>query len=407
MSEKRDIAGLWWFPSNPEEKWTGTLSLELDKSPKLTVAVPKSAFESFGQKLKAPPIIHGCDQNGNQITLLTPGWPRTHGGAALRETTYSAHYAVLGLELHCKKDFKTNKLSFRIQHLLNWVGVTGFSNAVASGDNGFGIHYELPKDQLFAISNDLSVKFCPVYSFNNGLHTKKAEENIWVTFVSENGINWSQMKELLAAFRSLLHFATLKRVYPLEMKADDVELWSSFIQEDVESEFMPNRWIFQFVDVRVRFSEFFSMWLKFVEGFEEAINCYHTTVYHSLPSEVEHLCLTQALEAYHGMKHASHEQRNFGGKIQELAATHKDHLKGLVDDVKEFGETVRDNRHYYTHHNPEDLKAGRIVKGAKLMRLNEKLKLLFQMCVLTEMGIPLERFSRLRTQLASDIIDLD
>ncbi|MGO9586377.1 MAG: hypothetical protein ACLP2Y_09295 [Limisphaerales bacterium] len=50
--------------------------------------------------------------------------------------------------------------------------------------------------------------------------------------------------------------------------------------------------------------------------------------------------------------------------------------------------------------------AGRVVKGAKLIRLNEKLKLIFQMCVLTEMGIPAERFPRLQRQLADDIIEL-
>jgi hypothetical protein len=41
----------------------------------------------------------------------------------------------------------------------------------------------------------------------------------------------------------------------------------------------------------------------------------------------------------------------------------------------------------------------------KLIQLNEKLTLIFQMCVLTEMGIPAERFIRLRRQLATVIID--
>jgi hypothetical protein len=33
------------------------------------------------------------------------------------------------------------------------------------------------------------------------------------------------------------------------------------------------------------------------------------------------------------------------------------------------------------------------------------LRLLFQMCVLTDLGIPSDRFPRLRRQLASEIID--
>jgi ApeA N-terminal domain 1 len=422
MSEERDIAGLWWLSTQPDERWIGALSLKVDEDAKLTVDVPKSAFKSLTEKLAAAPTIHGHDQNGCLITLLQPGWPRTQGGSVLSKTTYSAHWALLGIQLHNQDDFKVNELAFRIQHLPNWIGLTGFLKTESRSANGFSIHYELPKDESFVINNELSVEFRPGYSFNDGLHSKKLEEQIGIAFISKNGIDLSTLKQLLHALRSLLHFATLKRVYPLEIKAKKdghgymlneifhsqaIELWNSIIKEDVESDFSSDRWIFQFSDIRSRFSEFFNNWLQFIESFEEAINCYFTTVYHIPPTEVEHLCITQALEAYHGIKYASHKQRNFSGKIQELTNTYKDHLKGLVDNVVEFAETVRDNRHYYTHHNPEDLKAGRVVKGAKLIRLNEKLKLIFQMCVLTEMGIPSERFPRLRRRLASDIIEFE
>ena len=137
-----------------------------------------------------------------------------------------------------------------------------------------------------------------------------------------------------------------------------IELWNSIIKEDVESDFLPDRWIFQFSDISSRFSGFFNSWLKFKESFEEPINCYYTTVYHIPPTEVSTL-YTQALEAFTelNMRRTSNEISR--GKIQELANTYKDHLKGLVDNVVEFAETVRDNRHYYTHHNPEDLKSGK------------------------------------------------
>jgi hypothetical protein len=40
----------------------------------------------------------------------------------------------------------------------------------------------------------------------------------------------------------------------------------------------------------------------FIEVFKEAIDCYSATIYHSLTSEMNHIYLTQALEAYHGIK---------------------------------------------------------------------------------------------------------
>jgi hypothetical protein len=77
----------------------------------------------------------------------------------------------------------------------------------------------------------------------------------------------------------------------------------------------------------------------------------------------------------------------------------------LVPNIASFAEQVRDNRNYYTHHDPAIKQRGRVVSGARLFRLNEKLRLLFQMCVLTEMKIPADRFLRLRRQLATYIID--
>ncbi len=422
MSKKRDIAGLWWLPTNPDERWAGTLTLKPDKSPKLTIAVQKGAFESFGQKLSAPPIIHGCDQNGSPISLIIPGWPRTRGGMALSQVEYSANYAILNLEVSHQDDFKVNEFTLRMQHLQGWFGVTGFLSAGAnSPEVDLCIRYKNPKDEVFSIGKDLSVEFRPGYTLHNGFNEKKLQENLSVAFVSNNGMGLSKCKELLNHFRLLLHFATLERNYPLEIKArkdghgfthdgkfypQDIEIWNSIIKEDVAADWHSNEWIFKFADVRQNFSDFFSRWIKLTGDYEEALSSYCATVYHNLPREIEHICITQALEAYHGIKFASHEQRNFCSKIQQLAETYKDHLKGLLDDLSEFAKAVRDNRHYYTHHNPEELKAGRIVKGAKLIRLNEKLKLIFQMCILTEMGISAERFPRLRRQLASDIIEL-
>jgi len=422
VSEKRDIAGFWWLPTNPDERWAGTLTLEQDKSPKLSISVPKSAFESFGRKLSAPPIIHGYNQNGNPISLLVPSWPRIKGGMAASQVEYSASYAILNLEVSHQEDFKVNTFTLRIQHLQGWFGTTGFLSAEPnSSEADLCIRYKNPKDEAFPIGKDLSIEFRPDYTLHNGFNEKKIQENISVTFVSKDGMNLSQCKEFLNDFRLLLHFATLRGIYPLEIKArkdghgfthegefiyQDIEIWNSIIKSDVSSDWHPNGWIFKFADVRQKFSDFFTSWIKFTGDYEEALSSYCGTVYHNLPREIEHICITQALEAFHGVKFASHARRNFSGKIQELAETYKDHLKGLVDSAAEFAETVRDNRHYYTHHNPEDLKAGRVVSGAKLIRLNEKLKLIFQMCVLTEMEIPAERFLRLRRQLADDIIEL-
>jgi hypothetical protein len=129
-----------------------------------------------------------------------------------------------------------------------------------------------------------------------------------------------------------------------------------------------------------------------VEGFDEALGCYFSTIYHSLTNELTHLSLTQALDAYHGQKHQSHSKQDFKVKIQELITPHTASLRGLVDDVTGFVEQVHATRNYYTHHNPKWKATGNVVEKSDLFRLNEKLRLLFQMCVLTDIKVPVDRF---------------
>ena len=98
-------------------------------------------------------------------------------------------------------------------------------------------------------------------------------------------------------------------------------------------------------------------------------------------------------------------RQRFASRILALAQQFLPYLTGLVSDAAAFAEDVKDNRNYYTHHDPTIKQGGRVLSGAKLLRLNEKLRLIFQMCILTELDIPADRFSILRRQLASDIID--
>jgi hypothetical protein len=46
-----------------------------------------------------------------------------------------------------------------------------------------------------------------------------------------------------------------------------------------------------------------------------------------------------------------------------------------------------------------------VAERTDLFRLNEKLQMLFQMCVLTDLAVLADRFNRLRRQFATEIIN--
>lgn len=415
MTADREIAGLWWLPENPNNKWVGNLVLQAKQSPRLKFTMPKG----FETKLPdTPAVMHGCDQHGKHITLLHLSQTEATSSSALSQITYSAGYAILGIDLPNVEAFEVQSVILHVQHLYDWVNASGFEWREPSPDE-VTLSYRTPQTMTFNLDGDLTIEMCPSFSYRRGRESR-LEEDTYLKFNSRRGLGIADCKALLNPIRHLLHFAVLQPIYPLRVQCikdgHGVKLNNDFFPHEIDLCWALNRdrvdpvwrddlWVFRFSDVQPRFAEFFGQWLKYEKKFDEAFSNYFATVYHSLPPTLAHLCLTQALEAYHGIKFQSHEEREFERKMRELAETHKEQLVGLVDDPAEFAMTVRDNRNYYTHHNPKWRDGGRVVSGASLMRLNEKLRLICQMCVLADNGIPSNRFNRLRRQLASKIVE--
>lgn len=418
MSNKREIKSFWWSPSCPEERWFGTLTLELNHTPRLEIFVerrsPMDGVKQLGR------VIHGMDEHGNPITLLFVGLAGESTSGAVIKRNFDAGYALIGISLPDAASFVANSLRFQVQQLYGWLGKSGFEEIVEANNRTFTVHFRQLEDEWFTIISDLELGVHNTCTSHSGIQEQRISEDAALTFRSKTGLSLSRCTELVSAVRLLLHFASLKRVYPVWMTAyksghgyklgerwidQDIEIVSSNLHEAKSEDPFPDRWLFQFDDVQSDFAGFIRKWLEYKETFDEALGCYSCTIFHSLTDELSHLSLTQALEAYHSIKYSSHDEQKFQPKIEALCKLHATSLKGLVDDIGDFAARVVCNRNYYTHHTPKHLATGKVVKGRDLHLLNEKLRLLFQMCVLNDLGIPEDRFARLRRQLATEIID--
>lgn len=411
MNGKRHIAGIWWLPNNPSERWIGTLELAPDQSPELKFTVETSSSLRSAQFLE---VMHGRDQHGHPITLLilSPGDARYSGN--LSEISFSAGYAILGIELAKREDFRVHSLKLHMQYLFGWLGRSGFESKRERKKEGVTINYIFPELLTYTLDQERSVKIISSLDTHDeaGYETGREQrflEDACLQFQSGQGFSFEESQELVNAIRHLLHFATLEPVYPTAIKCrahghGEIEFYSGLIQEHKKSRSIDDRSLFQFSDIQADFGGFLEKWLIFLKKFDEAMGCYFTIIYHRLPDVVELICLTQALAAFHGIINQSPGGYGLKNQIYELAQKHSASVPGLFDDVCEFAKTVAITRHYNAHFNPEDLAKG-VVSGTSLDRLNEKLKILFQMCVLSEMGIPPERFPRLRSQLATHIVE--
>ncbi len=406
MSERRDIPGLWWLPSNPERQWTGKLRLAPKKSPRLSFTVPEGLY---GNLPVIPELLHGCDEHGKPITLLHTSRNSQSMSGATARFKCSAGYALLGIHIAKPEEFKAHKLTLRVQYLFDWLNRTGFKRQETVKYES-KIQHVLPDDLTFEVNPELKLKIASSSHYHFSHRLQSVKEDMAITFESASGFYISDCHELVSAVRHLLHFSILREVYPISLicNVDGVgmiEFISGSNRTEAPDEQSSDRWIFQFADVEKDFGMFFQKWLSFLKQFDEAVGCYFTTVYHSLPPAIEHLCLTQALEAYHGIKNQSLNHQDFVGKIQRLTETHRAAFSNVFPAAAEFAAIVRDNRNYYTHHNPKWLKDGRVVSRGDLYRLNVKLRILMQACILAELGLSAHSVSRLSRQLAFHVTE--
>lgn len=418
---KRKIHGLWWLPGVPGNRWTGTLTLRSGKFPRLKVIVPTGFFKL--PKSAEIGVLFGRDLSDRPITLFKSLAPASQAGVFGTQLTFSPGYVVLGGEFASMEEFKVNEIEVAMQHLFEWSCMSGFAHDPPSGKapSSVVIEHRLPTEHAVEISPGLQLRLRPRRVVSTAIRRYKIEEDVVATFVWQSAVPFKNALESVHSLRHLLHFSLIRPVFPISLHAqingvgnqleehfipDKFEIFSSFLKKYPAPEFDPTRWIFRLPDIQESLRRFLSDWFRYVTQYEESINCYFTTIYHQLPHSLEHLSLTQALDAYHGVKFRSHSKGGFEAKVREIIEPKMPHLKGLVEDPGDFAKSVVHNRNYYTHHNPKWLTDGRIVSGANLYRMNEVLKYVFQMSVLEDIGIDKNRFNRLRQRMAVSVVEL-
>jgi ApeA N-terminal domain 1 len=422
----QETKGYWWEPDRPESRTFGILQ---HAEGSLLHLKTYSDSGTHRQGTALGPILHGMDEQGAPVTLLevsseasAQSW--SIWGSGLNQQECSAGIALLGIHLTDLEVVRFQTLRLEIQQLDGWLGITGFSPDSYLGYPDSQILHQLPELEKFQIEDDCILSFVVLPQLDGmskkGRRARSIIEKSEVEIRSNNGISYAKLKKLLTALRLLLHFASLQPVYSVSVTGwkdghgaivdsreinQPIRIWTSANHSPTSEPPHSELWSFRFRDVQERFSAMFTQLLRDAEDLAEALDCYSTTVYHPLPSAIQVLCLSHALEAFHGVCANSFRHTSFKAKLVDLVNQHASLLTGLIDDPEAFARKVQESRNYYTHHNPEDLKRGLVAQRSDLIRLNEQLRILFQTCILKRMQIPESNFQRLRRQIASRIVE--
>lgn len=415
-----DFKGYWWQPVDPTVQWFGKLRWKPSQSPKLRLHY-KSAHAA-----SAPPgdveSLLGLDRHGSPISMLRVGLDSATSSAFLSERKYSAGHVLKGIHVSSLDDVRVNKINVWFNYLGAWLGEEGFSENNERGGTS-RIEYRQPEARTYQVSPNVTLKLCHSSTTSFRSRERIIRYDIFLSVEQQRLFNFKRVFHWIDALRGLLHFACLRKVqatkitfarYDYASKVGkissprEIELFSGAITKPIAKDPHASDFVFTFDDVKDRFAELCSKWSRFCVEQHEAIGCYTATVYTNLTCEMRLIYITQALEAFHQRRFRptqKSEDAHFVNRIKSLCQRHGERMTAVVGDLESFAASVRDSRHYYTHHDPSIRQKGHVLSGSKLTLMTYHLQYLFRLCVLSEFGLEGDPHSILKAQIPDRIIE--
>ena len=410
LTDKFEYEGLWWLPDNQGGEIAGNLLFDPDDGATLKLI---GSFKSI-QDLNTSPkyeVIFGISTNGKYITLYNCMEIRCSLNLpGLLVSQYYVDTIIMGGHFLKPADIQFKKVSVMYQYLNEWVNISAFEMQRFKEPPGVKIICTLPRPISTRINDNLIVSFDFEASASTRSVVQKEvymEQRTVVNFESSEGLRYQEFFETLKSIQNVLSFAVKRYVYPLRIvgstktnntvdsnstENSNVELFYKIRNiQRVDKPILPNEMLFTFKDVSGRLEEFLGNWFKKRELLDEAFAPYFGILYNpNMYQNQKFLALTQTIEAYHQRVRDKNELPLWR-RLEDILNTHKAALTGLIEDEAKFINDVKNTRNYFTHYD-EKLRE-KAASGADLFYLTEKLKILVETCLLSELGFSNEEIS--------------
>lgn len=439
MIEEFEYKGIWWLPAEPEKEVPGTLRFTPDDGATLDLIGSFKDMTQMGTTLN-PEIILGFS-SGKNITLHKCLEIESHlSFPGLLETSFRAMTVFVGAYFQKPEDIKFKVLQVHYLYLDEWVNISGFD--IEYDKHEAVIKYKRPEPIHVTVGDDykISIWIQPTYP---GLSRVQKEARIkqktHIVVEPSEEKPFDEYRNIMYRIRNFLSLGVMERVYPLEIKGT-TEVNKQMIEEgkayyppveifyrspDIPREpktIYPFEMLFAFESISHRFEAFLRNWFEKAELLEPVYNLYFATLYNPrMYLEHKFLNLTQIVEPFHqhtyGGKYLSDEdyeeaydalvnaipdwiERDFREsletrlryanefslrkRLQDICNEYWEILSKFIKNKDTFIHRVVDTRNYLVHHD-EELKQ-RAARGRDLFRLIQKLRILVEICLLTELG---------------------
>lgn len=414
MTEKFEIKGLWFLPSNKGKKVSGILRFDPIEGSYLELIGSldeNKSFEDFNFSLENCSIILGTSVDSESITLyqcyLSSRQRKSLSNEVVGPTkeTFYVNFILKGYHFDNEESLKFNTIASSLQNFDEWLNITGFQNdSETTIENSYSINYIKPKDIEFDLHGNHKGKFTFSVSRPN-VYSQKHEyiiQEVWLELSCSNEKSLREIRELLTRFQNFLILGIYRSVFP-----NKIILYNNSIQNDFgiagkyrkqiefyqtirkrrnEKERHSFEMLFNYTKIKDNFPSIIKNWFEKYDKLSPAFNLLFDQFYNgAVFNENTFLNLAQSAETLHSriydhtkmpkneynamkkeileilpVKYHSwmSEQLHFGNyldlsqRLTELTEKYSnDIIDRIIPEKSIFVKQVKDLRNYYTHYS--------------------------------------------------------
>ncbi|WP_313533241.1 HEPN domain-containing protein [Exiguobacterium sp.] len=416
--DKENI-GIWYLPSNPEDRLTGTLTIEDNNSCELKIAHGFNGLSGIG--IGELPIIHGVLSNGSEVTLINsvktserwgfPGFPIS---------IWKASFTVIGGHYDNIEDLIISEIRADYNGLNFWLNNRPFHIHPRQESNEVSMHYQMPEVTRIQLSNS-NIEFTyKTETSGDQISNFTVKQKEFVKFSFDEGVVYNEALDTVNDFSNFLTLCIgetidCRNFFAKDNEGNSITLLLPKRQEEINM-IKDHEIIIKFSYIQDSFRECLEAWTTKKELLEPIIYYFveaHEKAFH-VP--MSFLKVVQAIEAF------SRRMRNnkiwtdeeFDELITRITSELEEEDKALVsgaisneprlrkrlqsifsevNNIFEISSNKRSSyinkivttRNYYTHFD-ERLRHN-ILDVEKMYYLTKYMKFVLRILLLRELGI--------------------
>jgi len=432
-----EYQGFWRIPGKPQTipgslKFSGTQGGTLELL---------GTFDAITQVQDATQheIIQGYTPDGKNITLYK--CIRIHTSLSQPgyfTTKYYVNVIFIGVLFNNSQNITFRSISINFLNLHEWLGLNFLAYKHNKSKKEYVMKYKIPTHRKIPVDDTLSL----LIDFNFNVSTTRTHGTMRQTPYLKLEYNcethFDEFFRKIYQLQNFLTFSINAAVYPIMVHGFSKKYESTFQNQVIptkievlfrthtpkDQKFNPYLILFDYTEISRKFKTIIKAWFRYAEKYQSIIDLYFGTFYqHEMYAIHRFLTLINSLEGYHRLRFGERTElpaRKYEKMLQGILSkiSNRYYKKWLIDELKYANEiTLRkrikeiitrigyieisggskqqlidkivNTRNYYTHYD-ETLK-NKAAKGIELHHLNNKLNIAFQLCLMSDLKIPVNQ----------------